>query len=152
MSRSKQLYDALKKLSAPGANVFPGIVKQVLDDTIEVDVDGVIYYDVRLQSITEGEKGLKIKPKVNSVILLQRIGNTSSNEFYVCLFSEIDEMACEVGNTKLLQNAAGFQISKGNDSLKAILNDLINEVLKIYAPMNAPAITTIQQRANQLLQ
>src|SRR6266516_3610493 len=152
MSKTKQLYDALKKISAPGANVFPGIVNNVQDDRVDVDVDGVIYYDVRLQSVTEGQKGLKLKPKVSSVVLLQRIGNTSSNEFCICLLSEIDEMTCEVAGTKLVQNADGFQISKGTDSLKAILNDLISEVLKIYAPMNTGAITAIQQRVNQLLQ
>ena len=152
MSKTKQLYDALKKLSAPDANVFPGIVQQVMEDRAEVDVDGVIYYDVRLQSVTESEKGLKLKPARNSVVLLQRIGNASSNEFCICLLSEIDESSCIIGNTKLVQNASGFQISKGADSLKAILNDLISEVLKIYAPMNTAAITAIQQRVNQLLQ
>jgi len=152
MSKTKQLYDALRKLSVPGVAVFPGIVKQVQADTVDVEVDGIMYYDVRLQSITEGEKGIRLKPKTDSVVLLQRIGNSGSNEFFVCLFSEIDQMSIEIGSTRLQQNAAGFQVAKGNDSLKAIISDLISEVLKIYAPMNKAAITAIRQRVNQLFE
>ena len=150
---AQELFDLLRGMNKAEATVLPGIVQDVNDDdTIDVEVDGLVYYEVRLKaSVASGLKGIKPKPAVGSVVVMERLGDERSAEYQVVLYSELTEYSIEIANAKLLMDAGGFQLKKGNDTLAKVFDDLIAEILTIYAPMNKPAITQIKLRAAQLL-
>lgn len=129
---AKELYDALKRINSPGASVLPGVVKSVnSDDTVDVDVAGVTFFDVLCQSsVNGGQKGIKIKPAVDSVVLIERIGDQKSDEYVVIMYSEIDESSTEIDTVKMLMDADGFILQKGNDTLLNIIVMIIDAVSK----------------------
>lgn len=90
--------------------------------------------DARLKSVVSGDEGFYCLPVVGSIVQVARIEN--SDEVIVVAMGSIDKVV----------------MKKGSDSAGKILNDLISEILKIYAPMNKPAIRLIQQRAQQLFE
>lgn len=67
------------------------------------------------------------------------------------MFSEIDEVVSEIENARLKVNKDGVTIAKGNDGLKEVLISFVDEVLKIYAPMNKPGLLRVKERIKQLL-
>jgi len=128
-----ELYRALKKFTTPDASVIPGIVKAINDDgTIEVDVGGVVYPDVLLQaSINEGQKGIKVKPAIDSLVMMERIGDSKSDEMMVVLFSEIDQHSIEIGSAEWGMDKEGFLIKKGNDTLLQALELIVEGIMPI---------------------
>jgi hypothetical protein len=150
-NKAKQLYDVLKKMSTSGTEVIPGTVVAVNGDTIDVEVDGIIYYDVQLRSVTESEGGVLVSPKMNSTVLIQQIGNAASNSFAVCMYSEIASYQISTGNVLYKVDKEGFVLKKGSDSIMNILSDLIDEIRMIYAPMNHGSLIEIQNSIKRLL-
>jgi hypothetical protein len=89
--------------------------------------------DARLKSVVTGDEGFYSLPAVGSIVQVARIEN--SEEVIVVAMSSVDKIV----------------LKKGTDTMGKIIDDLFAEILKIYAPMNKPAIRLIQQRAQQLL-
>ena len=92
--RSEDIRRKLKELSVGDEQVFLATVKEVNQDEftcmIETSTD-IQYIDVRLRAVIDPEKkGFCFIPKLDSLVLVGRIGN--SNELYVVLFSEIDKI------------------------------------------------------------
>lgn len=127
---AKELYDYLQKIASPDANVLPAIVKKVNDnDTIDVDVDGVTYYDVNLKAAEkQGQKGIRIKPAVDSLVLIKRIGDKKSDEWAAAMFSEVDEVVFEIAAATFLMDKDGFVIANGMDNLKDVIKLIIEAV------------------------
>jgi hypothetical protein len=139
MKKSQELYNALKNIAGKNATLVPAIVKEVNgDDTLNVEIDELMIYDVRVKAvIVDSLKGLNVKPAVDSVVLLQRIGD--DNEYCVCMYSEVDEVKTEIGATVYQQKASGFKIEKGADSVKQILTDIVDACLPIVVAIgNGP--------------
>jgi hypothetical protein len=133
------------------AAVLPATVLSVNDDdTVEIEFsDGAVVDDARLKSVVKDGNKFLLVPAVNSIVLVAKIEN--SDEYYVIAVDEITEVLAVIGNTKVQVNATGLLFERGNDTLGKVLQDLIAEVLKIYAPMNKPVIAQIKLRADQLL-
>lgn len=127
---ARELYDYLQKIASPEANVLPAIVKKVNDnDTVDVDVDGITYYGVNLKaSEQQGQKGVRIQPAVESLVLIERIGDKRSDEFAVILFSEVDQVLFEIATAKFLMDTNGFIVANGVDSLKDVIKLIIEAV------------------------
>lgn len=130
---AQELYDFLKRIGSPGEAVLPGIVKDVHgDDTCDVEADGLVYYEVRLKAaVADEQKGILPKPKVGSVVIIERIGSEKSDEYQVVLFSELDAWSLEIATTKFLIDADGFELSKTGADLKTILNLLVQATQQI---------------------
>lgn len=127
---AKEFYEVLKNIASPNANVLPAIVKKVNgNDTVDVDVNGVTYYDVNLKaSEKSGQKGIRIKPAVDSLILIERIGDQKSDEWVVLMYSEVDEVLFEIAAAKFLMDKDGFIVSNGADTLKDAIKLIIEAV------------------------
>lgn len=106
--------------------------------------------DVRLRADDGTKDGQIIYPKVGSLVLIAPIDNDKA-AYFVAMFSEVEEVCCIIDNTRLIAGKNGVTIAKDKDGLKEALTDLINEILKIYAPMNKPAIVKIQTRIKNIL-
>jgi hypothetical protein len=151
----KELYIKLKEINSREATIFPGIVKEVDGNVITVDNGGVEYFNVRLQPTDSVMKGQRLVPKVNSMVLVERVGGDDSNELAVAMFSELDEYSVEIGNVKYKHTGSGFELAKQNESLKKLMKDMLDEVKKLTVqtntgpssvPINIAAFTAIETR------
>lgn len=153
MDKLKEASDALKKLAGKfGPNIFQE-AEVISVDAIEYQADlktyeGLELFDCRLRALIGGSQSLDIMPKVGSKVLVAKL---EDDDYFVLACDEIDSFKVTTDTTVLDIDAVGVGISKGQESLNGILNSLIDEILKIYAPMNKPGLTLIKQRINTLL-
>ncbi len=151
--QESQLIEALRNLSREKATIIPAEVENADIDNGTIDVvtfDGVHIYDVRLRSvIDEDGKGVLIFPVKGSSVLIARINK--SDNFIVISIQEPALLKCTVGEKYLELDKDGLELSAGDDSLKKCLDDLLDEIITIYAPMNKSAFTDIKDRLAKLL-
>lgn len=122
MKAAKELIEALSKINKKEENVIAGIVKEVHDDnTADVDVDGVMFFNCRLKSISGNLKGIKAKPAVDSVVLIEKIGGKESEEYFIAMVSTIDEFLVEIGDKVYKLDSTGHRIAAGNDTLLQVI-------------------------------
>lgn len=115
---------------------------QLLDGGAEI-------LDVQLRSDDGATKGQIIYPTVGSVVIVSPVAN-SNTHFFVSMFSQIDEILNEIDNTKMIVGKEGFTFEKGNESLKGLLTDIVDQMLMIYAPKDVPGITKLKIQINNL--
>ncbi|TLP81352.1 hypothetical protein [Maribacter sp. ACAM166] len=112
-------------------------------------VDDLEYYDVLL-----GLGHINKVPNNGALCLLGVIGNHSGFTFLIEAES-VQAMQIKSNETDLIIDENGYQITKANESLTTILNEFIDEVLKIVViqgqSVNVPALTAIKQRLNTVL-
>jgi len=157
--------------------VVVGTAKNVTDTQCDVIREGAPeLLDVTLNAI-EGNlpSYTTIVPKEGSVVLAGVIENRKREAFIVCC-SEVEKVIWKCGNaTYEFKDASvikkvgdtvhamtpnAHEIKTGKENLKAVLEDLIDEILKITVPtsagpsgtpINAAAITAVKTRIPNLL-
>ncbi|HJT74631.1 MAG TPA: hypothetical protein VJ720_11445 [Chitinophaga sp.] len=154
MSRQQaQLVEGLKNLNREKATIISAQVQESNKDASTIDVitfDGLKIPNVRLRSvIEEDDKGMIIFPAKDSSVLIARI-NRSDNYLMISM-EEPELIRCRVGEKYLELDKDGLEISAGEESLKKCLDDLLDEIVTIYAPMNKAAFADIKQRLAKLL-
>lgn len=167
MSKIEQIRESLKRYAENGGPAPTMLAKVVAVNedakTCSLDDDGLIYEDVRLSPIIEDEvntKGLCIYPKINTWCLAVRIEN--ENEWLAIAFEEVFKYRLKIGTTVFEITEDGVKISKGDDTLKSCLNDLITQVKAITVtcaasgspstiPLNGTAFTSIKTRIDNIL-
>lgn len=103
--------------------------------------EGVVYYNVRLNSIiNEDEKGIVFIPKKGSKVLVERLGG--SNELYVSLYSSLTKIKSNIGEFSLSITEDGIDLESkkitinGGDNGGLIkieeLTDKINALVDIF--------------------
>jgi hypothetical protein len=117
--------------------------------TAENIVDGLDYFDVLL-----GLGSFYRKPKLGTKCLLGILGNNTSATFLI--EAEAYEEAIFKSNESVFTiKEDGFIVKQGNESLKDVLNDLIDELNKIRViqgrTINVVAVTAIKNRLNTIL-
>lgn len=117
--------------------------------TVKSIVDEVEYFDVNLGM---GDK--VIIPKVDSNCLIGIIQNKDSDTYLIDCES-IEKVQYKMSESLLLVDADGFQIEKGKENLKTVLNDMIDELNKIVVvqgnTINVAAMNAIKERLNSIL-
>lgn len=112
-------------------------------------VDDLEFYDVLL-----GLGSFYRKPKVGTSCLIGIILNNEAASFLIEV-EEVEEVSVAVLTNELTINESGFLVKRGNETLKAVLNDLITEVNKIIVingtTINVAAMEVIKQRLNTVL-
>ena len=98
--RTDEIRRKFKEMSTGSEQVFLATVKAVDEEeffcTIETETD-IQYSDVRLRAVIDPQlKGFCFIPKLESLVLVGRIGN--SNQLYVQLFSEIEKIIFNWGD------------------------------------------------------
>lgn len=106
--------------------------------------------DVWLRVDDGKSKGKITFPTVGSLIMVVPVDDGKAH-YLAVMFSEVDEVVCEISTTRMAANKEGILIAKDNDGLKEILTSMIDEMLRIYAPKNVPGINRIKTRINKLL-
>jgi hypothetical protein len=97
------------------------------DATVEVEfVSGAVIDDARLRSVVKAGNKCILVPEVDSVVLVGRIGN--SEEWVVVAVESIAKVLYVIGTATFEITEDGFLIQKGTDTLKAVLNDLVDKV------------------------
>lgn len=135
----------LKEINHRDNDTMIGIVKSVDADNAvcDVDVDGLLFTEVQLKSIMKsGTKGVKLLPKKNSIVIVERIGK--SNELFITMYSEVDSILWEIEDMKFFVDKDGFAFNDGNnDGIPKVnpvtqkLNNIENKVNQIIAQYNS---------------
>ncbi|GLB51701.1 hypothetical protein NBRC110019_07400 [Neptunitalea chrysea] len=111
--------------------------------------DDLEYYDIDLGRGAEYKK-----PKVNTLCLIGLIENNPANAFLLDA-AELEELNFKTGTTELTVKESGVIIKSGNEDLKTVFNDMIDELNKIVViygnTINVVAMETIKQRLNTIL-
>jgi hypothetical protein len=112
-------------------------------------VDELEYFEVLL-----GLGHVFKKPRVGSLCLLGIIANHDAFTFLIEA-EDVEEMQLQSNTTNLTIGDTGYKVSRGNENLKEVLNDFIDEVLKIVVlqgrSINVPVVTQIKARLNTIL-
>ncbi len=139
MSEVNDIARAIKSMAGVKDATLVGIVDSfdVHARTVDVVVDGLTYFGVRLQAVTGLPDGLFIKPKDGSFVILERLGQ--SNEMAVAFASELELVFLKIGNTELEADADGFAIARGTESLRKLLEDIASACKRITVPTNTGA-------------
>lgn len=148
------IIEALRKLvkMEVGDQVFEGVITSVNDEDFVADVkldnDGGDLFEVRLKAVAGGAgKSIEVLPKNGAEVVLVKI---NEEEYLIIACSEIEKYKVSVGNSSLTITPQGFEIKRGNESLEKILEDIVAQMLKIYAPKDVAGITAITPRIKQL--
>lgn len=116
--------------------------------TADVEIDELIYYDVLL-----GLGNQYRKPKLNTRCLIGSIENKEAS--YLIDAEEIEEVVTLTGDAELVQKKEGFSVKKGNESLREVLTDFMDECNKIMViqgnTIDVAAVTAIKQRLKIIL-
>ena len=112
-------------------------------------VDGLEYFNVLL-----GLGSLYRKPTIGTKCLLGVLGNKAAATFLIEA-EAFEEANFKSATTEFTIKETGFIVKQGNESLKTILNDLIDELNKIVViqgrTIDVPAVTLIKNRLNTVL-
>lgn len=153
MSRKQaQLIQGLRQLNKSAATIIPGIVEDTYPDKGTVDVsiaEGIVIEQVRLRAVIGDDLGAVVLPAKKTSVLIARIND--SDNYVVVSTEEAEKIKYRIGDLYLDFDNKGLQVSNGNDSLKKCLDDLLDEIVTIYAPMNKAAFMEIKQRLTKLL-
>lgn len=125
--------------------VFPAIVKAVDETYLTCDVedfDGHQLYDIRLRAAIDGDKhGVVAIPVIESSVLVGNIGN-SPGEFFVVSFSKVTKFTAWVDTSRFEIDTNGLLLKRGEQTLKLILNAIIEQIKLITVTSAAPGSPT----------
>ena len=118
---AKDLAKAIRMLSQGSVMMSATVVSvDKNNNCCDVDVDGDEFGQIQLQALVkEDMKGCKMYPAEGSKVIIQKINEEGG--WMVCLYSEIDEVINEIGESVYSINADGHTIKKGDDNLKQAL-------------------------------
>lgn len=158
----QELIEAFRKLKKRDVDTFPAIVISVDKDhgTCIVNVDGLELPDVQLSSIIDGNnQKFYLFPAVESSVLVSPI-NEDLHRLYVESYSEVESLDLNIEQVRFQVDKDGFLLKKENETLKALMVDLIEEIKKMkFTTNNGPTIklintaqfTTIENRFKNFL-
>lgn len=99
------------------------------DRTCDIDNDGVMVYGVRLQSITNGNTGVLVVPKIGSQALCVQIETTDN--FMLVHASEVETIELSVEDKTFAMDKNGFIFNGG--TIGAVKADkMVEWMMKVY--------------------
>lgn len=151
--QQSQLIEGLRNLNKEKATIIAAQVVKSDKAKGTIDVvtfDGLKIPNVRLRSVIEDDdEGLLIFPGEKTSVLIARINR--SDNYIVVSIQEPELIKCRIGEKYLELDKDGLAVSAGSESLKKCLDDLLDEITTIYAPMNKAAFAAIKNRLAKLL-
>ena len=113
MKTAEDIRKALREQFGGAAATVLGKVKEVdmTERTCTIEDDGVDMPGIRLQSITNGDKGVCIYPKVGAQALAVNIEAT--DEWMVVSCSEVDKVRIDAGQSNIEITTDGIVINGG---------------------------------------
>jgi len=120
----------------------------------------LLHTDVRLSAIIDNKKQkFYLFPKVDSTVLVTPIDEDYKMQF-VSAVSEVEELYLCIEDVEFNVGADGFLLKKQNETLKALMADLIKAIKAMSFTtnngptiklINEPQFTAIEDRFNQFL-
>ena len=157
MSLDQDLKKALNEFKKQNVLVFPATVTSVDEAAKTIsckDTDDFEYNDVRLAAAEDNKKSVLLIPKINSTVLIGLIGD-QLNALFVVKINEAEKVIGTIETTNFKIDASGYQVKRGDESLKTVLNNLIDEINKIKViygnTINVIAVNEIKERLNNIL-
>jgi len=157
-----ELTEAFRRLKKRDVDTFPAVVVSVDKEkgTCVIASDGLELPDVQLSAIIDGnDKKFYLFPKVGSSVLVSPI-NEDLHRLYVEEYSEIESLDLKIELVRFQVDKDGFLLKKENETLRALMIDLIMEIKKMkfttnYGPtiqlINTPQFTAIEERFKNFL-
>ena len=157
MGLDEQLKKQLEEFRRKGQNTFPAIVESVDKDNKTIaakDLEGFTFNEVRLTASIDESKALVVYPKIGATVLLSMIGN-GLEHLFVSSVSQVESLDVTIATTELHMDADGYRLKRGDEDLRQVLNDMIDELNKIVViqgqSINVVAMTQIKARLNNIL-
>ncbi|SFW12877.1 hypothetical protein [Chitinophaga sancti] len=151
-NKQRELVDALRKLVHTDTVIIPAVVDDVDEaagSIVALTATGLKISDVRLRAVIGDNDGVLVFPQKKSSVLIARI--QQSNYFVVISMEKVDKIQYFVEDRLFEMDKDGLKVSAGEESLKKCLDDLLDEIVTIYAPMNKSAFTDIKDRIAKIL-
>lgn len=126
----KELEDAFRKLKERDVDTFVVTVKSVdkAKGTCTVSDSELDYFGVQLSAVVDDNaNNFYLFPKVGSSVLVSPI-NEDLHRLYVEAYSEIESLSLVIGSVEFKIDSTGFLLKKENETLKALMIDLIGAV------------------------
>lgn len=133
--KAEQIRQALKRMAGELGpdNSLLAQVKSVNSEDLTCDLydddSGLDYVDVRLRPVIDANESITLFPKIDSWVLAIRIED--SEDWMVLAAGEIDKWRLSIGTTVIEQDSIGLLIQKGDDTLKEIIQLIIEAMQQI---------------------
>lgn len=140
------LLEAFRQLKKRDVDTFPAVVVSVdkEEGTCTVKADNLEYTNVQLSAIIDGsDQKCYLFPAVESSVLVSPI-NEDMHRLYVEAYSEIESFDLNIDKVRFQVDKDGFLMKKENETLKALMVDLIVEIKRMKFTTNTgPTIKLI---------
>lgn len=149
----KELQDAFRKLTERGVDTFAVKVVSVnkQEGTCKVNDGQLDYFGVQLSAVVDdNQNNFYLFPKVGSWVLVSPI-NEDIHRLYVEAYSEIESLALVIETVKFRVDKDGFLLKKQNETLKALMADLISAIKAMSFAVSTTGTATAQTGSTTLL-
>lgn len=149
----KELQDAFRKLKQRDVDTFPGVVLAVnkSNGTCTISDDALEYTEVQLSSVIDGNnKKFLLFPKIGSSVLVSPI-QEDLHRLYVETYSEIESLSVVIESVTFQMDEAGFLLKKENETLKALMVDLIAAIKNMSFLVSTTGTASAQTGATNTL-
>lgn len=148
-----ELTEAFRRLKKRDVDTFPAVVVSVDKEqgTCTVKVDELELTNVQLSAIIDGSnKKCYLFPKIESSVLVSPI-NEDLHRLYVEAYSEIESFDLNIEQVRFQVDQDGFLMKKENETLKALMVDLIGAVKNMSFTVNTTGTAAAQTGATTSL-
>jgi len=154
-----KVLSGLERLMNQDGRVLHGEVTAVDEGEYTCTVklaNGLELKEVQLKALKESSDAVVIIPKTGSDVTLLQLGR----DHLVISVDEVEKVKGTIETTEFVIDADGYQIKRGGEDLKKILEDLIDTINQLTVPtsagpsgvpINAAAFTAIKNRIPNLL-
>lgn len=135
-----ELTEAFRRLKKRDVDTFPAEVVSVdkQKGTCTIKVDELELENVQLSAIIDGnDKKCYLFPKIGSSVLVSPI-NEDLHRLYVEAYSEIESLDLNIEQVRFQVDQDGFLMKKENETLKALMVDLIGAVKNMSFTVSTP--------------
>lgn len=162
---SEVLADIKEQMAMFGGKLGPKTIRTATvtavntDDTVAVKFSNERSVDdARLRAVVANGNKVVLIPQLNSVVIVGMLEN--SDEYVVLMVSEVSEIKYKIDTVEFDIDSAGFLVKKGSETLKKILDDLLDAINLLTVPtnvgpsgvpINATSFTAIKTRVAQIL-
>lgn len=141
-----ELTEAFRRLKKRDVDTFPAVVVSVdkTQGTCTAKADGLEFTNVQLSAvIDDNANNFFLFPKVGSSVLVSPI-NEDLHRLYVEAYSEIESLSLVIEGVSFKVDATGFLLKKENETLKALMVDLIGAVKNMSFLVNTTGTAAAQ--------
>lgn len=137
----------LGKIKSVNEGEFTCVVTETIGED-ELDIP-----DVMLRPVLDGNEGLTLFPKANTWALAIRV--EGGEDWMLLAAGEYDKVKLKIGTAIIEQDSTGLLIKKGNDTLKQVIQNIIEatqQIVVLYG--NNPdygKLTTALTKLNNIL-